>query len=123
MCDLSYEESTSASSWRRIARSRVVHRCRSCGVDISVGSSYWRNFSVTDGRVADEAQCDGCHAIGERFGDEHRWTPAPSCLAEAVRGCVDYDGGGPWQAALDEIVSRGDSGCLVRKPTTADRVE
>lgn len=108
MCDF-YDgdvETVTVFEWQRVRRARVQHSCLTCDKMIVPGAGYWRNFSVVNCKASTEKQCESCHEIGAKFGEEHQWTPSPSYLLECVRGCVDSDGpGSPWAPMLERIMA------------------
>jgi hypothetical protein len=93
-----------------IKRSRKEHTCDTCHAPIPAGSRYFSLFLVTyDGDACQEAQCEACEKIADRFAKEHEvGKPSPASLCDYLDGCVDSGDADSerWKVVVAEIEDR-----------------
>lgn len=87
MCDLDDGEAASLWSWK-FPKARKSHRCDTCGKEITRGERYGVLFSIFEGSCSTAKQCLECKKTGEVFGQDHRFTPHPDSLFEALQECI-----------------------------------
>lgn len=92
MCDLDLEHTT---VWDEtiIKRARKDHECDCCGATIPKGDSYLKHFSVFDGDVTCEKQCNACTAMVEEFTKVHGQHSNPSYMPELLHECMQLERG------------------------------
>jgi hypothetical protein len=89
MCDIEFTQSDVFRDTRR--RARKPYRCSACGGNIEDGQLYTDHFSVFGGEWYAQKMCSPCEYSMRSFAKDHgRCTP--SCLPDAMRECIDYEG-------------------------------
>lgn len=111
MCDLDLE-SCSVFDETVIKAARKDHTCDCCGGSIKKGESYLKHFSVFDGSVTWEKQCNACTAMVSEFTKAHKQHSNPSYMPQLLRDCIELERGEDdavaekWKSELRAMAAR-----------------
>lgn len=107
MCD--YDVGETADLWvRKYPKAAKAHRCAVCDGIIRPGRRYLSLFVLFDGRGSTTKCCLPCERIEKRFAKEHKSSPHPDGLVDALEECVAGEpaSGKIWRQMLRAIRNR-----------------
>ena len=109
MCEIWIDDPCSVWVSSKVSRARKKHRCEDCGATVLPGQSYWRLFSVYDGKGSSSKSCVRCKAARKVFMDAHGSEYGPPALEEMLDACIadgDEESERKWKPILRSLQRR-----------------